>query len=519
MADITLSSQQQAVTDWALHGQGSLNLVARAGCGKTFTLLQLVLAIAKAQPKAEIFLGAYNKAIAGEIQNKLKEGFLEAGLVFDWKKYQASTMHSAGFSAWRFAAKGVRVDEHKVRTIIDNLIQGTNDWQIQQQLTSTQATIQQCVSYAKQRGFGILEQVEDRKAWYDMVEHFGVNDLPEETPIDWVIEQSISVYQRSLQQDYTVIDFDDMILAPLVHKAKIWPKDWVMIDEAQDTNPARRALALAMVRGNTGRLIAVGDPRQAIYGFTGADADSMDLIKAELNSSTLPLNQTYRCPKAIVKLAQEWVPDIEALPDAPDGVVRSISDSHFLAEKPGNGDAVLCRLNAPLVEMAYNLIRDGIACKVEGREIGTGLVKLARRWKIKTTDALLNRLDKYLDREAAKWKAKGKEERIQPIEDKVATLKVIISKVNEDGEATIDAVEEFIRKLFDDNVTGVLTLASIHKSKGREWKRVFWLDRANTCPSPWAKKDWQIQQEENLQYVAATRALEELIDIIVGGSK
>ncbi len=40
-----------------------------------------------------------------------------------------------------------------------------------------------------------------------------------------------------------MIDFDDMILAPLYFKAKFWPKDWILVDESQDTNPARRVLA------------------------------------------------------------------------------------------------------------------------------------------------------------------------------------------------------------------------------------------------------------------------------------
>jgi ATP-dependent exoDNAse (exonuclease V) beta subunit len=44
---------------------------------------------------------------------------------------------------------------------------------------------------------------------------------------------------------------------------------------------------------------------------------------------------------------------------------------------------------------------------------------------------------------------------------------------------------------------------------------VFWLDRAGTCPSKWARQAWQAEQENNLCYVAATRSMSELIEILV----
>ena len=48
-----------------------------------------------------------------------------------------------------------------------------------------------------------------------------------------------------------------------------------------------------------------------------------------------------------------------------------------------------------------------------------------------------------------------------------------------------------------------VVLSSIHKAKGREWNRVYWLQ---TGPSKWARKEWELQQETNLCYVATTRA-------------
>ena len=134
----------------------------------------------------------------------------------------------------------------------------------------------------------------------------------------------------------------------------------------------------------------VGDDRQAIMGFAGASANALDDMIEELKADVLPLTMTWRCPKAVVALAQRYVPDIQAADEAIEGVVSYATElpAELLAT-----DAILCRNTAPLVDQAYALIRRGIACKVEGREIGTGLLRLVDRWKtIKTVTAFLDKL-------------------------------------------------------------------------------------------------------------------------------
>jgi superfamily I DNA/RNA helicase len=542
MSSIKLSDKQQAVINWALDQKGSLNLVARAGCGKTFTLMALVKAIVAAN-KGEVFLGAYNKAIATELQEKLKKEGI------DWKKASAGTMHSAGYSAWKRVAKDVQINGKKIENLVVALRDECETKALQsetiQLATKLRAKASACelyknfvckaVSLAKQSAFGLITPMDDRRAWEDMVDHFGLADdladegVEETSALSEAISLCICILKRSIAQDREVIDFDDMILAPLVHKAKIWPKDWVLIDEAQDTNAARRALALAMLKPVTGRLVAVGDPAQAIYGFTGADSDAMELLRRQLGSQILPLNETYRCPKAVVKFANQWVPDLIALPEAPDGLHRFVSTNfepglfppHFTdlwAEGLTIGDAVLCRNTKPLVEFAYTLLRKGIPCFVEGKEIGQGLVKLAKRWKVKTLPALVKKLESYQAAETTKWLAKGREEMVAAVEDKVATLRVLIDKQTEEGHNKVESLYDFINALFGDTKDGEkprgVLLSTVHKSKGREWDRVYILNRELYMPSKWARKPWQIEQENNLLYVAATRAKRELIDIV-----
>jgi len=506
-----LSDQQSAVIHWVLEGSGSLELMARAGCGKTFTLMRVVRTIVE-NNLGECVLMAYNKKIADEIKFKLEEA------KYDWKKAQAGTVHSLGFSAWRRMAPNVQVDARKMETIVAELGKGDET-----ALNYPEVIVKLC-GYGKQRAIGHLCPINSQAAWASIWEHFALdNDVEDGCDVDAIILVAMKAYKISLDRCKDVIDYDDMILAPLYFRARFWQKDWVLVDESQDTNPARRALALAMLKPKTGRMIFVGDDMQAIYGFTGADSDSMACLKAATNAKTLPLNVTRRCPKSVVALAQSIVPDFVAHESAIDGVVRAIKFANLDKEELGKEDAILCRNTAPLITTAYALISKGIACRVEGREIGTGLLKLARRWKIATLDALSKKLDDYESRQTAKFMSKGQEDRIQNVVDQVECLRVVIDRCLVAGKTQISDLVESVTNMFGDTPDGqqprVLTLSTVHKSKGREWRRVFILGRQKYMPSPYAKQEWQAIQEKNLEYVAITRAMVELIDVEMPAGK
>lgn len=503
-----LLPQQQAVIQWLLDDTGSLELLARAGCGKTFTLMQAVDAIIEFG-LGDCALMAFNKKIAEEIKTRL-----EARGIY-WKIAQAGTVHSFGFKAWRQVAGNVVVDNSKIYNIVKSLENHSVKFCIFRECGDT---IGRLTSLAKQRALGHLAPIEDYNQWLSIWDHFDLdNDVTEDIiPFD-VITAAQQVYRKSLEMCRVSIDFDDMILAPLYFKARFFQKDHILLDESQDTNPARRALALAMLKPKTGRLLFVGDQAQAIYGFTGADNDSMDQLKEATSAKSLPLTVTMRCPKNIVTEAQKLVPDFTAHKDAKDGVVRSIAYAELEKEKLTKNDVILCRNTAPLLETAFSLISKGIACRVEGREIGQGLIKMARRWKIKDLSKLLDRLDEYQDRQNAKFMSKNQEHKVGMLADQIDCLRVVINRTLLNKRTTVDELVEDIEKMFgntpDGQVPNVLTLSTVHKSKGREWKRVYIIGRSKYMPSPYAKKDWQIQQEKNLEYVAITRALEELIDV------
>jgi superfamily I DNA/RNA helicase len=503
MSKFIASPQQQAFLDWVSTGSGSCVIEAVAGAGKTTTLLEAV-----DRTGGGVAIVAYNKKIADELKMKLaKRGV-------DWKTAEAGTVHSFGLRAYTktFGKDNVTIDEGKLAGLIVKITQ-EEGIPATHPLLVFSSIIVKLASMAKQRALGVIGSIDDDRRWFDIIEHFDMLDDAEgaEEHAAEIVELAKRLLKRS-NATTNIIDFDDMVYLPVLLKLRFWQYRWLFVDEAQDTNPARRALVKAMLRKD-GRLVAVGDRRQAIYGFTGADADSLDLIKRDFNACELPLTVTYRCPKSVVSEARRWVSHIEAHESAPEGMVTSIGMPQLVKHNQlCAGSAILCRNTAPLVTLAFDLIRRKIACRVEGRDIGNGLVKLATKWKsVKTVNGLLTALEKWEASQVARAKAKGKGQLAQSIEDQCATLRVIADETKKAGNDNIPAVVDAIKSLFGDNVDRMLVLSTIHKSKGREWKTVFFLNLEGTIPSPYARQSWQIEQEMNLAYVGVTRAQEQLV--------
>jgi len=489
------SPAQQTIYDFVTSGEGSAVVEAVAGAGKTTTLVGAV-----ERMTGSVAMCAYNSKMGAELKER----------VAHLKNVRAGTFHSVGFGALRYALRSVEVDKtgKKVRNIATRLVADTaaEGWE---------AAIDQLVSMAMQMGFFVRGLVE-RPTLTDWLDQVARHEIDQKLPEGADMGLFVRLAQRTLEEAFSqrdVISFDDMIYMPLRMDLRFFKNDWVLVDEAQDTNPTRREMARRMLAPG-GRLIAVGDPRQAIFGFTGADADSLELIKTQFSAITLPLTVTYRCPKAVVRVARQFVSHIEAAASAPEGEHLHMSRVEMLQfARPG--DAILCRYNKHLVSLCFRLIREGRPAKIEGRSIGEGLAALAGRWKVKTLEALRDRLDAYFEREFEKARQREDETKAEQLEDQRETMRVLVDRGAEQGVTTVAGLQAMIRDMFDDvgNSRSLIVLSSVHRSKGLEWPRVFIYGREQFMPSPRAKQPWQQEQEINLIYVALTRAQETLVDV------
>jgi superfamily I DNA/RNA helicase len=309
-------------------------------------------------------------------------------------------------------------------------------------------------------------------------------------------------------REVSVIDFDDMVWLPIVLDISLIKFDVLMVDEAQDLNACQIEFVLHSIKGN-GRIIAVGDRNQSLYGFRGADTDAIPNLIAALNATTLPLSITFRCPTSHVELAKRIVPQIEARENAPEGVIVQ-TDYIDLASMLETGDMVVCRTNGPLVKPAFECIRAGKKAVIRGKDIGNDLIALIKRFETDDLASFDISLMEYFEREYNKYLNKGKEMSAMMLEDKVLTLRMIMEEVS-----TVNELMSKIMMLFGDNNVGII-FSSVHRAKGLEANRVFIL-RPDLMPHPKAKKDWERVQEMNCMYVAQTRSKDSLF--IVNGGK
>ena len=252
-----------------------------------------------------------------------------------------------------------------------------------------------------------------------------------------------------------------------------------------------------------GRLISVGDFFQGVYGFNASDEKSFEWFEKFPNTKVLPLSVSFRCAKNVIVEAQKIVPDIKALDDAPDGVVR---DGDVLSEAQ-SGDFVLCRTTMPLVKLFFQFLIQHKKAIVKGSDIGIHLIELIG--KINNIVELRSFWEQELQNFAIDLKSKGV---LNPDEhtgyialtDKVATL-LFLSKLSN----SIEDLKVKIKTIFTDEIEGIC-LSTVHKIKGLESNRVF-IVRPDLLPMKTVKSGWQYIQEQNLNYVAITRAKTELI--------
>lgn len=507
------SHYQQDIFAAVRDSRDSLIIEAVAGSGKTSTIIECTNHVAGSERIA--FL-AFNKSIASELGRRITAG-----------NARCMTLHAAGFAAWKqglgWDANDCRVDGKKTWGIVED----TLIWPDRKKFG---AGIVRLVALAK--GIGIVPRVamklaggkeleqyiglveDDVSVWQSLMDHHGIDEE------DTDIELARKVLGESIARAREVIDFDDMLYMPVVAGAAFEKYDVVFLDEAQDVNAMQVEMAARMVDG--GRLIAVGDENQSIYGFRGAGTNAMQVIAERFGCRSLPLSVSYRCPRGVVRWAQQWVPRIEWAEDAPEGIVELDGGGELKCFQPS--DAILCRVTRPLVALAFRLIRAKVACRVIGRDIGagmTGLVKkLGRTWMAPRAtqegfrEAFQVKLDGYRAREAARLTKRREPALLAGLHDRLDTLQVFVDELGEeDGiEELISSISALFRDAEAGGIDGARTvnLSTVHKFKGMEANRVFILDASQYMPSPWARAGWERQQELNCCYVAATRAKQEL---------
>jgi DNA helicase II / ATP-dependent DNA helicase PcrA len=485
------SKYQTSVFEWVQNGTGHAVIKAVPGSGKSTTLIHASKLL---KTSNAVFL-AFNKSIEVELNDKLQE---------QGSMMRAQTINAFGFSALRATGKKYKVEGNKYYAICKEYLYSVNayEYKLLQKLKKLVSLVRMT-----------LCDVKSEKALVDLALFYDIDfDVEEWDVVARGIGQIIATGNKQAK-DLCIIDYDDQIYLPIIWNLTPDKKDFIFIDECQDLNAARLELIIRSVNGK-GRLLFVGDECQSIYGFCGADTQSINKIIERTKATVLPLSICYRCPSSHIELCASIFPGLEARENAPEGTIEDMAIDN-LYEKVRPGDLVLCRMNAPLVSTCLDLIRSGVRAKVRGSDIGANFIatikKLEKQYPTLSIETFSEIINSYRDTQAIMIGVDDDADmKIAALDDRVDTMKALRDGYcGQSRSWSLDAFYAYIENFFSDEQGALVILSTVHKAKGLENERVFIL-HPDRMPHPKAKPGWQYEQELNIKYVAYSRSKSEL---------
>ena len=456
------SPLQTAVFDDVEAGPKHTVVVARAGSGKTSTIVE---SLGRVPRGASVLMVAFNKVIERELAARAPRGV------------DVRTLHAFGLRIITTALGRVEIDDRKPDRLLAERL-------------GDRATKEQRTALKKATSLAKATLATDAAAVRRLVDAFDIDVAAgdEDAFADLVLE-----LLDDAARDTRTVDYDDMVWLPVRLGLRARLYDRVFVDETQDLNACQLALTRSACRPG-GRICAVGDDRQAIYAWRGADPDAVPRMVRELDATVLPLSVTYRCARRIVDVAKRVVPDLEAAPGAEEGVVDSASSAQMKRDV-GPGDFILSRTNAPLVGACLEFLAEGRPASVAGRDIGAGLESLVRQSRATTVAELVVWVGRWAAAEAARLLQRERDPSIAY--DKAECLERLAA-----GARSLDDVRARLASLFSDgDDRSRIVLSTTHKAKGLERDRVWVLASTYRRAS---------LEEDNLWYVAVTRARSDL---------
>jgi DNA helicase-2/ATP-dependent DNA helicase PcrA len=508
----TPSKYQEKIFDFIKNEKGNLLINAKAGSGKTTSIIHSLKYVDT--DNLDVLFLAFNKSIKKEIDKRVKDNNL---------KVSVNTCHGYGYSLiMNHFDHTVSLDNGKYKKLLNDLINCSklDDTAILSKYNFDESLTKNAKSF--DLGW---ENQQDKHSFItntitlvNLIRLYYITDL---TNLNSIIDKydiiltndeiSLAIDLLLMGQSINnIVDYTDMLYYPIYYDMEGYKYDYVYIDEVQDVSTIQRLLMLKAVKEN-GRYICVGDKFQSIYGFAGADDESFDKLLELPNMTVLPLSESYRCGKNIIESVKHIVSDIEAHHTNPDGVINKNASVNDIE----SGDMVLCRNTYPLVKLCLKFASEGKKANVMGTDIGKGIINLLESTNesdsiqaiAKLYKTLETTLERIIRKTGLKPESAKRKSEYGGLLEKINLIEIIYRGLPEDNNS-VSHICSKINSIFRDSCDGIL-LSTVHKAKGLEASKVY-IIHTELMPSPYAEKEWELKQEDNLIYVARTRAINEL---------
>lgn len=504
------SPEQQALIDGFVKGQNVISNSA-AGSGKSTTGLNLIDAYLEKNPNKHVLLVAFQKNVQQEFERKAKDNLSEDKQTF----LTIKTSYSLGLALLKQRYPYLRNPEtFKANLIVAKLLggvyarKGGRDSLMATTLygmwEDTKRALIGLYNVSQARMLSTLEDVKQLE-----IERNIFTTAPSHDILD-VVVRAIAIAQQELEE-HNKYDFIDMVSIParlgLVADFKY---DAIVVDEAQDLSPAQRAVVVAHAHANT-QFAFLGDRSQAIMQFAGATTTTMDDLKSTFNAVEYRIPTSYRIPIKVRDLARQFVPDLQARPNAPTGWVGNIGVTKAVAKMEA-GDLVIARNVASLLEVAVITMASQKKVRFRGNDIKgqvqDAIAAIERVWGLKNFPyGVTEYVAQYIKMIHDKHGVDGTETQVDEIRKLGIGLNALYAHANSLGFGG-EKFPQWVTGLFDEKIKGgVIEFLSIHQSKGGEANNVFIILPEGGLPYRTNKMSpLQRIEEDNVAYVAYTRA-------------
>jgi hypothetical protein len=459
--------QRDAVT--AFTTGKNLVLQAGAGTGKTSTLELL----AAADTHRRGLYVAFNRAIKDAAARRFPH------------RVKCSTGHGLAYATvghrYRHRFGGARIPAWKTADLLG----------LKQKLTVNERVFEHTsLAYIAKQTVLMFCQSADKEL---EPKHVPVQRGAEDFAVHRVLASTVLPYAQRVWND--VKDpRGDKLKVEHDHYLKVWQlndphiaADYILLDEAQDTNPALEYV-LNLQRSHA-QLVLVGDSAQQIYGWRGARD-----IMSGFDGTHLTLTQSFRFGPALAAEANRWL----ALTRSPLRL-SGHQPTTTRIESVEHPDAVLCRTNGGAMAEVLHQMDAGRHVAMAGG--GGALRSLAAA----AHDLKNGRGTRH--HELFLFRTWGEVQDYAENDPAGADLLPWVELVDDLGaEAVLAAVDQ----LGTEEACEV-TVSTVHKAKGREWSAVrIGEDFTPPAEDELGRPGKIPRSEARLAYVAVTRARHQL---------
>lgn len=269
---------------------GNCVVLAGPGSGKSKVLtLKLAKIINEdIEPPQGVACLTYNKECARELKEKLnKLGIYESSSIF------IDTVHSFCLN------HVIKPYKHLVETSLPKKIKVATSQEI---YSAKLSSFNMTIGERERMNGGLLTAFDVYRRTF--VERTSFEWETNDSEIaEWIINYETVLHRQGL------IDYDDMVLHGLwMIEENQWIRDILRakfpvlaVDEYQDLGTPLDKIVRLLCLENDMRLLAVGDPDQSIYGFTGANPSLLSDLASCSEVLRVQLKKNYRSRETIVK--------------------------------------------------------------------------------------------------------------------------------------------------------------------------------------------------------------------------